>query len=715
MFYKCVKQYDSKDCAAACITSLIKYFGGRLTLPQVLSYTNMSNAGTNILELIRTCEQVGLNAVAMKKEGEQFDAECVDYPCIAHVTLKNGMNHFVILYKVTKSEVIVADPALGIHRVKRNDFFNHIVSEKSQYYWSGILIFVKPTKDFYSMGKPETKKSIIFRAFISRKKEIRKIIIFSIFSMILQISTPFFFQVVVDEIIPQRRFYTLIFATLTFLALTFGSIYLSKKCVDNSLILSREFNCKVSVEYYKHILNLPIHFHNKRKSGEIISRFQDIAKIQESLVTSILVLPADLLMIAVVSGLLLSKSVMIFVSVIIICLLYLVIVSLFRNEYELGNAKQMLEGSEVTTCFVESLEGIETIKTNTLEDCCYKRTGSCFRKWQDSILILGRLENFQFFLKSIINQFGELILIFISSIEVINGNMSIGEMVTYNLLINYLLKPIRNVIDLQPQFQAAIVAMGRLESILQIGEETIGGHVLGDVSSIELNNISFAYDESDGVISNVSLKEDLFKKIAIVGKSGSGKTTLAKILLKLYTVQNGSVLINGKNISEINVNNLRNKIIYVSQEDYIFSASIKDNFTLWNDSIPMKNIVKIAKLVQINDYVNSLDHQFDTLLEERGVNLSKGQKQKIAIGRALLRKPQILILDEATSNMDSDSEEKIYSEISRMVDLKLIVITHKLTNVIDSDQIYVMNGGKVVGGGKHNDLINTNKYYKKLF
>lgn len=710
-FFKCIKQYDTTDCAAACIASIIAYYHGRITLPEVLGNISTTAEGSNILDIVTACEKLKLSAVAMKKE-HNFKEEEIELPCMAHVMLKNGMFHYIVIYKITCKTVYISDPALGLLKVDRNDFFNSIFTSNSQYIWTGKLVFIKPTEQFYEQKKPIKKNGIVLRIITSNKTSIVKISFLSLVVIVLKIFDALFFQIILDIVVPKQRYYTLLLIAIVFVFLAIIRVFTNKVCVDHALRLSKSIYYNLSIEYYNHVLNLPISFHNIKKSGEIISRFKDISRIQTSIITGVLILPTEILMILTVGGMLLSKSIIIFLLIIFVCLAYFIMVSVFKNKYELLNSKQMREDSEITTNIVDALEGIETIKANVIEDICKMNIKQMIRTWQDSVYDLGKLENLQTALKTIIDHVGELLIITISAINVMQGKMTAGEMITYNLLVSYMLNPIKNIIDLQPKIQSAMVAVGRLESIFHVKEEEIGHICLKDALNFEFKDVSFKYNGLSNVVENISLYGGQFNKVAIVGKSGSGKTTIAKLLLKFYEAE--GVFVNGYKISYINSKDLRKKIVYVSQEDFIFSDSILNNLTLWDDKISTQKVEEVTKLVDIFEFINSTKQQFNTVLEERGINLSKGQKQKIALGRALLRNPQILILDEATSNIDAESEKHIYNAISRITGLKTIIITHRLNNVIDSEYIYVLEKGKLVAEGRHEELISS-LYYSKLF
>lgn len=471
---------------------------------------------------------------------------------------------------------------------------------------------------------------------------------------------------------------------------------------------------KRSLEYYYHVLKMPMFFHDIRKSGELVSRFQDAGNVQDILVTSILILPVDIVLIIIVSILLAVKSLSMLGLVLGMCMAYVLVVLLYKRKYSVHNAKQMIEQAKVTNHLVDSLEGIETIKLYCQEENQYMEGRMIFNKWQTDIVKIGNIENNQAALKAIVSGVGEIIIICVGVLEVLHGRITVGELITYNILISYILSPIKDIINIQPKFHAAKVAMERIMTIMQSEIEVEEGEKPEKLLQIEMKNIQFAFEKGRTILNNINIKVNKGEKIAIVGDSGSGKTTLAKLFVKLYEPQIGEIRFNSTEISQINSTYLRKNIVYVSQEDFVFSASIKENLTLGDKQISVERMLDVAKLMGVDEFVQNMPRGYDSVLEERGANLSKGQKQKIALARALLREPQLLIIDEATSNMDTVSEKKVMNVLKMQRELTLIIITHRFENIIDSDNIYVMNKGQIIANGSHKKLLLDCFIYKEL-
>ena len=343
-----------------------------------------------------------------------------------------------------------------------------------------------------------------------------------------------------------------------------------------------------------------------------------------------------------------------------------------------------------------------------------------FVKLLKSIFRLSWVSNVQEGLKTIVELVGGVVILWIGAVSVINGKMTAGGLITFNALLVYFLDPIKNLINLQPEMQTAVVAADRLGEILDLEAEKtekelhkVAPKDLKD--DISIRNLDFRYGTRQLVLENITLNIPKGSNVAFVGESGSGKTTLSKLLMHMYTPEKGEILIGDRSIEDIQIEALRDRIAYIPQETFLFSGSIYDNLTLGMDDVTMDDVVNAAKLAQAHEFINELPLRYDTPLEENGANLSGGQRQRLAIARAMLKKPDILILDEATSNLDSITERALDSTINEYArDVTTIFIAHRLSTIKNCDRIFVLHKGKIVEEGTHQELIAMNGRYAEL-
>jgi ATP-binding cassette subfamily B protein len=410
-----------------------------------------------------------------------------------------------------------------------------------------------------------------------------------------------------------------------------------------------------------------------------------------------------------------------FVIAFIVIALYGVIVFCFNKPLQNINRKGMEENSQLTSFLVESLNGIETVKAFNSERSANVETERKFVKLQRTIFKNGWLNNLSGSLSGFISAVGGVVILWVGAMSIIRGDMTIGEMLAFNALLGYFLDPVKNLINLQPMMQTAIVASDRLGEILDLELEKSDNEDKKIIpmslnAPIQIKNLDFRYGTRNPVLQNIDLTVNPGEKIALVGESGSGKTTLVKLLLNFYPWEKGEIQIGNYNLKDINLERMREKIAYISQDIFLFSGTIYDNLTLGLEDPNMEDVIRVAGMTCAHDFINEMPLRYETHLEENGANLSGGQKQRLAITRALLKKPDILIMDEATSNLDSITEKAI----GRMIDeqthgITTIIIAHRLSTIMRCDKIYVMDRGKFIESGTHAELLAARGFYYNLW
>ena len=531
----------------------------------------------------------------------------------------------------------------------------------------------------------------------------------------------FYMQFLLDDILPYNMSKTLNILSIGVLVLYTFQMLLSLFRSHLLLFLSQKLDIALLLGYYEHILKLPMNFFGTRRVGEIISRFQDAGHVRDAISGATLTIMIDTIMVIVGGIILYMQNALLFGITLVVALLYGVVVVSFNKTLKKGNKATMENNAQLTSYMVESLNGIQTVKVFNAEKKVGIETETKFIKLLRSIFKLSFTTNLQGFFKGLIELLGGVVILWIGANQVLQGDMSVGNLITYNSLLIYFLNPIKNLINLQPQLQTAMVAAERLGEILDLeienGEEESRKmepkHLEGEIS---YKNVTFKYGQRQNVLEEINLEIKPGERIALVGESGSGKTTLAKLLLNLYPLEEGEILIDNNNILDIKREVLRTKIAYVPQETFLFSGTIMENLALGLERISMEEIVEASKMAKAHDFINELPLRYETLLDENGANLSGGQRQRLAIARAILKKPNILILDEATSNLDSITEAAIESTIRQLSrSMSTIIIAHRLSTIKLCDRIYVLDKGRIVETGAHKELVSIGGRYASLW
>lgn len=709
--YYCIMQYDMTDCGAACLATVCKQYGLSTPITKIREAAGTDTEGTNVAGMLEAAEKLGFSAKGVKGEPEALLSE-FPLPAIAHVIKEGGLMHYVVIHKITKEQVIIADPADGLVTYKFEDFTR---------IWSGVLILLVPTSEF-KKGK-ETKG--LFERFLHLLKPQKGIVLqvfaASLLYTALGILGAFYMQFLLDDILPYNMSKTLNILSIGVLVLYTFQMLLSLFRSHLLLFLSQKLDIALLLGYYEHILKLPMNFFGTRRVGEIISRFQDAGHVRDAISGATLTIMIDTIMVIVGGIILYMQNALLFGITLVVALLYGVVVVSFNKTLKKGNKATMENNAQLTSYMVESLNGIQTVKVFNAEKKVGIETETKFIKLLRSIFKLSFTTNLQGFFKGLIELLGGVVILWIGANQVLQGDMSVGNLITYNSLLIYFLNPIKNLINLQPQLQTAMVAAERLGEILDLeienGEEESRKmepkHLEGEIS---YKSVTFKYGQRQNVLEEIDLEIKPGERIALVGESGSGKTTLAKLLLNLYPLEEGEILIDNNNILDIKREVLRTKIAYVPQETFLFSGTIMENLALGLERISMEEIVEASKMAKAHDFINELPLRYETLLDENGANLSGGQRQRLAIARAILKKPNILILDEATSNLDSITEAAIESTIRQLSrPMSTIIIAHRLSTIKLCDRIYVLDKGRIVETGTHKELVSIGGRYASLW
>ncbi len=706
-----VKQHDETDCGAACLSMICFNYKKELSITKLRDILGTDIKGTTLIGLEKASVQLGFTAKAVRVDKDSLKSKFT-LPAIAHLITDEGLSHFVVIRKINKNKIWISDPARGNKKLSIDDFFKN---------FDGVLLLLSPSQDFFkSKSKAKSVYSRFSKILMAQKKLFTYAIITSFILTALGIVSSLFNKFLMDEILP----YSLKKELLIYI-IAFGLIALTQMGVGfirqhMLLYLSQKIDIPLVLGYFKHVFNLPMKFFSTRKTGDILTRFSDSFTIKNVLSGIYLSIIIDVVMAIASAIILYLMNAKLFIVIVVLTLISAVLVYIFKRPYKKINLEQMEQSARLNSTIIESLKGIETIKGNANEE----RTMEKIEKdYIQSIRIgfrQGFLSNIQGSISSIISTGGNLVLMYVGAMQVINGNITLGTMMAFTSLAGYFMDPIGRLIGLQLQIQEAGISMKRISEILDIEEEQQdedGGVNIDSVNGdIVLQDITFRYGYRSPVLKNVNITIPESKKVALVGGSGSGKTTLSKLLLRFYDIESGSITINGTDINNININSLRNSIAYVPQNVELFSGSIIENLRIGNPYASKEDIEEACKMTGCDEFINKMPARYNSFLEEAGGGLSGGERQRLAMARALLKNTDFLILDEATSNLDFLSESKIYDTIFNKLNGKtMLIIAHRLSTIRNCDIIYVLDSGKIAESGTHDELLNNNNIYTKLW
>ena len=709
-----VKQHDITDCAAACLAMICMFYKKEITITKLRDTLGTDIKGTTLLGLEDGAKKLGFDTRAIRVDKEAFKSKYT-LPAIAHVITKEGLSHYVVIHKITKNNVIILDPAKGKDKKSIDDFFEM---------FDGILLLLVPNNEF-NIGKSKEKGilSRFIKLLLPQKKLFIYSIIASLILTILGIASSFFNKILMDEILPYNLKNQLNVFVIGFLILGITQVVLGAIRQHILLYLSQKIDIPLLLGYFKHIYKLPMKFFSTRKVGDILTRFSDAFTIKNILTSVSLSLIMDISLAAVSTTILYIMNVRLFIVILIITIISGVLIYIFKGPYKKINLEQMEAGARLNSQVIESLRGIETIKVNTAEAKSIEKLEIEYIRNLRIAFKEGVLSNIQESISGAVSMIGNLCLMYIGARMIMNGDITLGSLMAFTTLSGYFMDPIGRLISLQLSIQEASISLKRISEIYEVEKEQEDNE--NDIEkiklekidgNIELENITFRYGSRSPVLRNISMKIPKGKKVALVGESGSGKSTISKLLLKYYVPEEGKININGYNIDELDLYKLRENISYVPQNVELFSGSIKENITLGKPNASYEDIKLACENSGCSEFIERLPSKYGTFLEEAGGGLSGGEKQRIAIARALIQKNNFLILDEATSNLDFISEAKIFDTLFRKgKNMTMLIIAHRLSTIRACEIIYVMDKGKIVEEGTHESLIEKKGYYYKLY
>ncbi|MUO33717.1 peptide cleavage/export ABC transporter [Enterococcus gallinarum] len=708
--YPVIRQHDASDCAAAALATVCKHYKKEITIMKMREVIGTDSYGTSVHGLVTGAEKLGFEVKAIKIAFNRVTDEYT-LPAIAQVITNEGLNHFVVINRFKKETFYISDPAKGIVEYSTKQF---------KKIFTGILVLLIPKSEFeIKRNKGVSMWQLFKQVMLPQKKLLLTVILTSFALTILGIFSSLFSKIIFDEIIPYQLKKTLFVYILVFGVIGFIQIFLSFFRSYVLLFLSRKIDLPVLLGYYNHVLKLPYQFFATRRIGDILTRFQDAMTIKDIFSQVSISLVLDVVLASFTGIVLFKLNVFLFGMILLVVMVNVVLIYTFKGRYKKINYEQMEAGSMMNSQLIESIQNIETIKAYTSEANQIEKLERRFVKVLKLDYSEGLLSNIQGAISSGIGNLSNLFLIGFGALSIIDGKLSIGDLMVFQTLSGYFISPIQNIVSLQLTYQEAQIAMTRLSELMDLNiEESSDSELLENISlkgDIRFTDVSFSYGSRPPILNQLTFTCKEGQRIAIVGESGAGKSTIAKLLLKFYELETGRIMLNGYTISDIKASTLRSKIGYVPQNIELFTGSIMENIRYGDETATYEQVIAAAKMAGCYDFIQKLPNRFYSFVEENGSNFSGGERQRIAIARSFLRKRELYIFDESTSNLDSFSEQYIQKAmIEATGSATTIIIAHRLSTIISSDWIIFMANGRIIEQGTHDELMDINGEYAKM-
>ena len=698
-----MRQVTNVECGAACIAMILNYYGYATSISAVQEHCGVGRDGLSALDLVNAAHLYGLRVRTVSLNLEEFPF--VVLPVIVHWEF----NHFLIVERWSESRVDVVDPAQGRRRLTPAEFDAG---------FTGIVLMLEPGAQFKHQ-KPQQELTLwsYIRSFLSMRKIIVQVIGTSLLLQLLGLAAPFLTEVVIDTILPAKSTYI-----LTMLALGMFLLVLMQGITTflrSSLLiyLQTRIDVNMMLNFFEHLLSLPYRFFQLRLNGDLMARMNSNLAIRDLFTNQLLstLLDGGSVIIYFIILFILSK---LFAEVALVIGVIQVALLLFTAPLLRRLTQRDLAAQGKTQGYMnEILSGIATVKAAGAEQRVFTRWENLFFEEMNISLRLNYLSSSINTLLTILNIFTPLFLLWIGATQVINGTMTIGTMLAFSTLAIEFLVPLGSLATSGHELQIIDAHFSRITDVIgskpeQDPTQVKKPHQL--TGQIELRQVSFQYHKTAPMIlKNINAKILPRQKVALVGRTGSGKSTLGKLLVGLITPTHGSILFDGIPLEDLNYQEVRRQFGVVMQDSFIFSGSIKDNIALNNPDMDMQRIIEASQLAAIVEDIENMPMGYDTLVSEGGSAFSGGQRQRLALARALANHPALLLLDEATSSLDVVTEQTIEQNL-RKLPCTQIIIAHRLSTIRNADVILVLDQGQIVEQGTHAQLLHSNGFYARL-
>lgn len=721
MNYPCFIQKDSKDCGPACLKNVAKYYGKNIPLSYLREVCYTQRTGTTMLGLSEGADTIGFNSVCMALSWKQFSAK-IPLPCIIHW----NNDHFVVVYSVTEERIIIADPGYGILKYKKDIFLKCWLHENSESEVPvGTVLLLEPTTKFYDNKNHSEDTQPSFKYLFGYVRLQRKLLLQLMLSLgiasIVSLAFPFLTQAIVDIGIGNKDLNFIVLVLIAQVLLVFGQMMNSFVRGWVMLHMTMRLDISLISDFLNKLMRLPISFFDTKLIGDIMQRIGDFGRVRDFL-TSTAIEMFMALIVFVVYGCIMSNYdwtiLYVFMSG---SVLYLAWVLIFMKRRRKLEYIRFQEASLEESNMIQLITGMQEIKLNN----CEKKKRWEWERIQVKLYYIGikdlSLQQTQEIGSTFINQTKNVIISFLAVQAVVNGELTLGMMMSIQYIIGQLNAPVAQFVGFMQSAQEAKISLERLDEIQsKKEEEPQGEEKLKEITNnqdIIFENVSYCYNgpRSHKVLDNINFKVEKGKITAIVGTSGSGKTTLLKLLLGFYKPLQGQIWLGQVPLMNYSESEWRRKCGVVMQEGFIFYDTVTNNIALTDEDADMNRVRSAIDTACASDFVFSLPLGLNTKVGADGHGLSSGQKQRLLIARAIYKNAPYLFLDEATNSLDANNELKIMEKLSGFFQGKtVLVVAHRLSTVKNADKIIVLDQGRIVEEGKHENLVALKGYYYNL-
>jgi NHLM bacteriocin system ABC transporter peptidase/ATP-binding protein len=691
-----ILQMEALECGAASLAMILAYYKKYVPLEQLRSDCNVSRDGSTAKYINLAARHHGMQAKGYRLSLDKIKSE-TEFPMIIHW----NFNHFVVLCGFKGGKAVINDPASGRVLVDMEEF------DRS---FTGIALKIKPSESFEPSGKPKSVMSFVKNSLRGSAGTLVFILTLGLIISVIGLIKPVFYKIFTDDILiggESDKMQSLLLAMgaaliLGFIAEMLRSLYLAK--------LQAKMSIGSPSSFMWHVLRLPVDFFSQRFAGDIASRQESNNAIASSLCTKLAPTILDVIMIGIYLTVMIYYSLPMAMIGIAVAVINIIVMQAVSKQNTNAAKSIQRDSGKLSGIMISAVSMIETIKASGSETGFFEKISGYQTKYNNAMLDLKR--------RNTGISTGAILMIGVYNI--FNGSFTIGALMAFQSFMTLFLTPVGSLVNSIQVFQDMSGNMERVEDVMnykpdvEISHEIIEGEYEKLSGKVELKDISFGYSSlAPALIEGFNLTAEKGSMTALVGGSGSGKSTLAKVISGLYKQRSGEILFDGKPISEIDRYVFTGSLAVVDQSISLFSGTIRDNITMWDETVPEEVIVEACKDACIHSDIMALPEGYDSVIAEGGGNFSGGQRQRLEIARAFAARSSIIILDEATSALDPMTEKLVMDAVKRR-GMTCFVIAHRLSTIRDADEIIMLEYGKEVERGTHKSLIEKDGKYAAL-
>ncbi|MDA7025120.1 peptidase domain-containing ABC transporter [Bacillus sp. CLL-7-23] len=698
-----VSQMVQTECGLCCCAMILNYYKSNETLLDLREVQEIGRDGLSMRQLQKILTDKSFESKMYKVTVDLLPK--INMPVIAHW----NNDHFIIIEKIKKSYVYIVDPARGFQKITVDEFAES---------FSHFILTACPTEEFTPQKKKRNSPwKFVFQILTQKKKQIFLATMFSIISYLIMLQIPIFTRSIIDNTKIFQNTNTIYdyFWLIIMISLVYFSILMARgiSYIYLNVATSKDLVAKT----FSHLLKIPFKFFEVRTSGDLMYRLGSLNGVRELLTSQIIGGCIDFGALIFILFYMMNSSASLTMVAVGIFMANMIFMVLTRNLLAVSINNEIIHQTKSQSIQIETLYSIASIKMSGIENKIYDTWNQVFEKVLLKYKSRSIIQNIINSVNGTFQTVGPLVILIIGVYLFINHKLSLGEVVAFQTLSTTFFGLSTSLFGVYTQYLLTTQYLERVQDIWEQQLEHVPENPIEHIleGNLEMRNVSFSYtSNTKPVVKNINFCVQAGQKVAIVGPSGSGKSTLSKLLVGLYKPTSGEVFYDGISIYQLDKQTLNSQIGIVPQDITLLNKSIYENMTMNNEDVNEEEVIEVAKIANIDNEIQAMPMKYHTVVSEMGLNLSGGQRQRIVLAKALLNKPKIIVLDEATSSLDMINESNISTYLKNLGCTR-VVIAHRLSTVMDSDVIYVMNNGEIVEKGNHAELMKLEGLYFSLY